>query len=195
MILSWSKGNEDREVSVSTHSLGIFLTNRLLAFMKKLLFASFLFVATVSYSQEITIFVLVRHAEKVDDGTQNPPLTAAGDRRANKLLDLFISADISAIYSTEYKRTQRTISPLANAKNLKILSYDWEDPKGLLATMLEKHAGGIVVISGHSNTTPIVANILLGEEKLAQFDDGDYGNILIVTIMALGQGRLTHLRF
>ncbi len=163
--------------------------------MKKVLFSIFFVVSVLSYAQETTTFVLVRHAEKADDGTKNPPLTEEGVLRANRLLGLLESADISAIYSTDYYRTQQTVEPLAAKKDQDILSYGWKDPEGMLATMIEKHTGGIVIISGHSNTTPKVANILLGEDRLEQFDDGDYGNLLIVTVTELGKGRLLHLRF
>jgi len=163
--------------------------------MKKLILSLLVLVSVFTYAQETTTFILVRHAEKADDGTRNPPLTNAGSTRANNLLEMLKMADIGAIYSTDYKRTQQTVAPLAAEKGMDIQSYGWKDPKGLLASLLEKHAGGIVVISGHSNTTPTVANILLGNEKLAQFDDSDYGNILIVTVTELGKGRLVHLRF
>ena len=163
--------------------------------MKKILLSFFLLVSVLSYSQEITTFILVRHAEKADDGTKNPPLTKEGFARSNDLYDLLASTNVTAIYSTDYKRTQMTVDLLAVEKGLEILSYGWKDPKGLLTAMLEKHAGGIIVISGHSNTTPTVANILLGEEKLAQFDDGDYGNLLVVTVTELGKGKLVHLRY
>ena len=170
-------------------------SNGLLTSMKKLLISLFLLVSILSYSQEITTFILVRHAEKADDGTKNPPLTEEGNMRANNLLALLTMADISAIYSTDYKRTQLTVAPLATVKDMEVLTYGWKDPEAMLTTMLEKHVGGIVVISGHSNTTPTVANILLGEDKFEQFDDLDYGNLLIVTVTELGKGNLLHIRF
>lgn len=167
----------------------------LLATMKKLLFASFLLVSIISYSQETTTFILVRHAEKADDGTKNPPLTEEGVMRANEFADLLASTNVSAIYSTDYNRTQQTVAVLAASKDQDILSYGWGDPKGMLIKMLETHAGGTVVISGHSNTTPTLANILLGEEKFQPFDDEDYGNILILIVTEIGKSGLIHLRY
>lgn len=163
--------------------------------MKKLLFSLFLLVSVIAFSQETTTFILVRHAEKADDGTKNPPLTEEGVMRANNLLELLEATDISAIYSTDYNRTQQTVAPLAMGKELDILSYGWKDPKALLTTMIGAHSGGTVVISGHSNTTPTLANILLGKEKFEQFDDGDYGNLIVITTSELGNGSLLHLRF
>ena len=52
-----------------------------------------------------------------------------------------------------------------------------------------------MIISGHSNTTPFLANAFLGEESLKQFDEADYGNLLIIVSEELGDGKLVHLRF
>lgn len=88
-----------------------------------------------------------------------------------------------------------TVEPLAEAKKLEIQSYDWKSPEDFLSKLLADHAGGTVVISGHSNTTPFLANTLLGDEKFKQFDDSDYGNILVITASSLGSGQLLHLSF
>ena len=163
--------------------------------MKNLFFSLFFLVSILACSQQATTFILVRHAEKADDGTKNPSLTEEGVMRANDLMELLKATDISAIYSTDYNRTQQTMAPLAMEKNLDILSYGWKNPKALLTSMMGSHNGGTVVISGHSNTTPALANLLLGEEKFEQFDDGDYSNIIVISTSELGNGRLLHLRF
>jgi hypothetical protein len=49
---------------------------------------------------------------------------------------------------------------------------------------------GTVVICGHSNTIPALANILIGKEQYKTFDDSDYGNLLIIK-----DGTVTHLRY
>ncbi len=149
----------------------------------------------VIYAQEATTFILVRHAEKASDGTRNPPLSEAGVERANELMNLLSSTDVTAIYSTGYTRTRTTVEPLAEAKKLTIQEYSWGDPKALLSGILQKNWGGTVVISGHSNTTPFLANVILGEEKFEQFDDSDYGNLLVIVATELGSGKLLHLRF
>lgn len=163
--------------------------------MKKLILFLFLLVSSLSYSQVTTTFILVRHAEKMADGTKDPALTEEGEARAQNLLALFSKADISAIYSTNLKRTMKTVAPLAQSKSLEIQTYDWKSPKALLNKMLEDNTGGTVVISGHSNTTPILANFLLGTSTLEQFADDDYGNLLIITTNKIGTGTLLHLRY
>lgn len=163
--------------------------------MKNLLTFLFILVSILSYSQETTTFILVRHAEKVLDGSKDPALTPEGDARANHLLEVFSQTDIVAIYSTGLKRTRMTVAPLAKNKELEVQTYEWKNPKALLNKILEANRGGTVIISGHSNTTPILANFLLGKTKFEPFEDDDYGNLLIITTTKIGAGKLLHLQY
>lgn len=61
-----------------------------------------------------TTLILVRHAEKVKDGSNDPILTPEGKVRANELMYILKHVELSAIYSTPYKRTQQTVLPTAN---------------------------------------------------------------------------------
>ncbi len=73
-----------------------------------------------------TIF-LVRHAERADTapGTSptmaaDPDLSDAGRARADSLATALKDAKITAIYATEFKRTQQTAAPLAKALGLTV---------------------------------------------------------------------------
>ncbi len=164
-------------------------------FKKDLLLTLFVLSATFAYAQETTTFILVRHAEKANDGTRNPALTEEGEARAKTLLEMFANADITAIYATNFKRTQTTVAPLAKNKGLEIKTYEWKNPKGLLNKILEANTGGTVVISGHSNTTPVLANLLIGKNSFTNFEENDYGNLFIITTSKVGGGRLLHIRY
>lgn len=162
---------------------------------KTLLTLTLLFSIALCYSQTPTTFILVRHAEKASDGTRNPPLNEAGIQRAADLADLVSNQDIDGLYSTPFKRTQETLQPIAEAKGMEILDYDPYAKGEWLATLIEKHPGGTVVVSGHSNTIPGLANALLGSETFAQFDDSDYSNLIIVVTSKVGKGKLVRLKF
>ncbi len=162
--------------------------------MKTILLAIFLVVSIFSFAQETT-FILVRHAEKANDGTKDPALTIEGEASAENLQKMFEKADITAIYSTNYKRTQLTVAPLSKAKGLEIKIYVWKNPKALLNKILEANIGGTVIISGHSNTTPILANLLIGKATFTTFEENDYGNLLIITTTKVGAGKLLHVRY
>ncbi len=164
--------------------------------MKKLLLTTLLSITTVLvFAQDQTTFILVRHAEKADDGTRNPPLNEDGKIRSANLADMLSGQEIAALYSTPFKRTQETLQPIAEMKNLEVMSYDPYSKGEWLSTLVEKHAGGTVVVSGHSNTIPMLANALLGFETFQQFDESDYTNLIIIVAEKVGKGKLIRLKF
>lgn len=130
----------------------------------------------------MTTFILVRHAEKANDGTRDPALSAEGAERSEKLAALFSETKVGAVYSTNYKRTRNTLIPIAEARGIEIRAYE---PTGMAAIdkMGEDHKGETIIVSGHSNTIPAIANHLLGRKEFADFDESDYGNILIVAVV------------
>jgi broad specificity phosphatase PhoE len=165
--------------------------------MKKILFtAVFLCVTLLAFSQEkITTFILVRHAEKdLTQSTNDPDLSAEGKARAAKLAEVLKQTDVTAIYSTPYKRTQQTVALLATEKSLSVQGYKAKNED--VDAMLTQHAGGTIVVAGHSNTVPQFVNYLLGEEKYKILDDGDYGNLIVVSVTTRGKdAKVTWLKF
>lgn len=152
--------------------------------MKKILIVFFLLISSVVFSQEaeVTTFILVRHAEKdLTQSTNDPDLSTEGKNRAVRLVDMLKKTEVHAIYSTPYKRTQQTVAPLAEAKSLSVQSYQANKTEAIDA-MLKAHAGKTILVSGHSNTIPQIINYLLGEEKYKVMEDGDYSNIIMVSV-------------
>jgi 2,3-bisphosphoglycerate-dependent phosphoglycerate mutase len=152
--------------------------------MKKILVLFFVIILAFAAEaqQPITTFILVRHAEKGNDGTNDPELAAAGVERAKKLVDIFSATNIDAFYSTKTKRTQNTIAPLAQAKGKEILIYDNQKP-ATVDELIAKNLGKTIFVVGHSNTVPQLANQLLGKEQFQNFADTDYGNIIVISIV------------
>jgi len=163
--------------------------------MKKLFFALLLIAscARLAFSQATT-FILVRHAEKVADGSKDPELSEAGKARALALAKLLKEVKVDAVYSTTFKRTQGTIAPLAMSKGLTVMPYDAMKGEAI-DQMASKFPGGTIVVCGHSNTTPWTANYLLGKEQYKDFDDGDYDNVLIMEVMEKGKSKVIWLTY
>jgi len=136
--------------------------------------------------EKITTFILVRHAEKANDGTNDPDLEEKGIARANHLVDILGKTSVDAIYSTAFKRTRNTVAPLAKAKGIEVAGYEAFKVEEI-EKMLKKHAGGTVVICGHSNNIPWIANLLTGKEQYKDFEDSDYKNFIVVSVLKKGK--------
>ncbi len=103
-----------------------------------------------------SVVYVVRHAEKVDDGTDDPLLAISGRIRAVELSQLLAAAGITHVHSTDTERAKATARPTAERLNLGILLYDPSDVY-LFAGSLRATPGAHLVV-GHSNTVqPLVA--------------------------------------
>jgi len=152
-------------------------------------------ILSQSSSDEITTFILVRHAEKVDD-SHDPDLSEVGYERANLLAQMLENISFDAVYSTHLIRTTETAREIAVKNGVDIIHYNHRNPDDVAAEWIYKHKGQNILISGHSNSTPTFANALLGREHFeTKFDESDYGNILIVTITSGEDKKLLHMRY
>ena len=133
-------------------------------------------------SDECSIIYLIRHAEKVrtDKSDRDPDLNNKGLIRAETWKDYFFDKDISKIYSTNYKRTVKTVKPLAENKNLEIIIYSPDDV--VYEDFLDSSVGENTVVVGHSNTIPDFVNNLVNEDHYGQIDDLTNSNLYIVTL-------------
>ncbi len=163
--------------------------------MKKLLFLSLVLVSLITFAQEGATYILVRHAQKATDDPRDPNLSDAGIARSAELAGLLERTKITAVYSTPYKRTMNTVLPIAKMNSLTVTEYAPTNPEAFAAMLIAKHTEGTVLISGHSNTIPALANALLGEQKFTDFSDADYGNLIVIFVDGSGKSRLLHLRF
>lgn len=164
--------------------------------MKKLLLTALvILIAGSLFGQTPTTFILVRHSEKASDGTNDPSLSQPGLERSNNLAALLIEQEISALFSTPYKRTKATLTPIAREKGLEVKTYDPYAGDKMLKEAMTSYSGGTIVVSGHSNTIPNLANALLGDVIFSQFDDNDYSNLIIIVASEMGKGKLIHLNF
>ncbi|MEM9051955.1 MAG: phosphoglycerate mutase family protein [Bacteroidota bacterium] len=132
-------------------------------------------------NEEIYSIYLVRHTEKdLSKGEPgNPPLTQCGEERAHHLNAFLQDVKIEAIYSTDYTRTMSTANPTATAKNLDVQEYDPQKLEALAQILLEKEQNALVV--GHSNTTGVLAGLLVGEE-VGEIDLNVYNLIYQVNV-------------
>ena len=145
-----------------------------------------------SHPQEPVVVYLVRHAEKADDGTDDPPLAIAGRIRVQTLKALLADARLTHVHTTDWKRTRDTARPFAEEAGVELAMYD---PRELetLATAI-KATPGRHLVAGHSNTTPQLVAALGGDPGGA-IDDLEYDRLYILVIDPGGSTVTTLLRF
>jgi len=142
----------------------------------------------------VTTIFLVRHAEKVKDGSDDPILTPEGENRADELMYILKHVKLDAIFSTPYKRTKQTVLPTAREKSLEIQNYK-PGERGFLEKVLNSHSGSAVLIVGHSNTIPVLANELAGRKDYNDLNDTTYDNLFIAHVLPDGQTKIIRMRF
>ena len=129
-----------------------------------------------SFSQS-TVFI-VRHAEKADD-TKDAELSEAGRARAQALANILRDSKISAVYTTQFKRTQQTAAPLAKALGLTLTALPAENQAALVAKLRASTGNSLVV--GHGNTIPDVIKAL-GISDPVKISDSDYDNLFVIVL-------------
>jgi broad specificity phosphatase PhoE len=136
---------------------------------------------------EIT-FILLRHAEKDASPNANKvdvELSAEGEKRALRFFETVKQYRPRQIFSTIFKRTRATVTPLAEnldpVYRLRIQYYDHTELEELAERLLKLNAKTVVVV-GHNTTTPALANLLIKQEKYKALDESEYNKIWIIKI-------------
>ena len=147
----------------------------------------FMLMAISNAHSQTSTYILLRHAEKDTSAAgstmmkADPPLTKEGGQRAQRLLEVLKAYSPDAIYSTNLTRTRSTVAPLAKKFNKEIQFYD---PKSLntFSEELLQQKGKTIIVVGHSNTTPALANLLIKENKYPNLDESVYNQLWIITV-------------
>jgi broad specificity phosphatase PhoE len=141
-------------------------------------------------AQEGAVFVVVRHAEKSDDGTRDPPLSAEGGARAQALARRFADTRLVAAYATPFRRTQETARPAAALHGVALTTYDPATPAVQLAARLRsQYPHGVVLVVGHSNTVPEIVAALC-TCRIAALGEDEYDAIYTIRVTPDGRGVL-----
>ena len=143
-----------------------------------------------------TIVILVRHAEKkvVPPENKDPDISEEGEARAKEIARMFSGAGITAIYATQYKRTQQTVKPLSDQLGVAVTKVEAKKTSELVAQIRSANAGQTVFVAGHNNTVPeIIA--ALGGPQLPIIPETDFDNLYILTIQKDGVTRLLKVKY
>jgi phosphohistidine phosphatase SixA len=156
-----------------------------------LLVCAFAF-ASVARAQPPVIF-LVRHAERAAVSGHVPSdtgLSRQGKARAQDLAQALKDAQITAIYTSEYKRTKETAEPLAQSLGIRPEVVQSDDFRTLTAKLKALRGNALVV--GHSNTIPQIINAL-GVPSRVTVTETEHDNLFMVVLDR--PPRLIHLHY
>ena len=166
-------------------------------FIAAMLFAMVLPIATQQAHAQKTTVILVRHAEKADAPAADPPLTEAGLARAARLGEYLKNAGVTAIYSTQFARTQQTAEGVAKATGVAVTTTPVTRLPEYQANIIERvkaAKGGTIVVVGHSNTTATMV-AALGAAAVPAIPESDYDNLYIVTLHEDGKATVIRAKF
>jgi phosphohistidine phosphatase SixA len=153
-------------------------------------------VGAAAIAQQPLTLILVRHAEKkiVPPENKDPDISPAGSARAEELVRMFGDSGITAIYATQYKRTQQTVKPMADKLNLPVTQMDAKKTADLVKQIRLQKAGSVILIAGHNNSVPeIIA--AMGGPQLPIIPETEYDNLYILTVQADGTAKLLKMKY
>jgi phosphohistidine phosphatase SixA len=158
-----------------------------------------LLLATTGTAADKQVVFVVRHAERADAGSADaqsmnadPPLSAAGKTRAERLAAMLRDARIAHVFTTELRRTRDTAAPVAAAAHIEPVTVPLKDVDGLIARVTA--AKGVSLIVGHSNTVPEILR-KLGVSEAVHIGDDEFGDLFVVVRGAPADVTLVRLKY
>lgn len=128
----------------------------------------------------LKVFYLIRHAEK-DTQKTDPILSEAGIKRAERLTEIMRQSWLDAVYTTLTSRTMLTVDSITQYKGLSNNIYTNDNMKETFTEVMNSPSVNRILIVGHSNTIPPLANFLYGKAHFNKtIDDKTYDNFIIV---------------
>ena len=145
-----------------------------------------------THANAAPVIFIVRHAEKATTGGKDPDLSVEGQKRADALAQILKDSKITAVFVTEFKRTQETAAPTAKAAHVSPTVVPANDVGALVEKLRALNANALVV--GHGNTIP---NLLraLGIATPVSIPEDDYTEIFAVFVSDTPQLLRLHYPF
>ncbi|HEX8637925.1 MAG TPA: phosphoglycerate mutase family protein [Pyrinomonadaceae bacterium] len=150
-----------------------------------------------------TVVIVVRHGEKQmsDPTNPDPPLSEAGARRAQSLIQMAEEAGVSVIYTTQFRRARETAQPLADKLKIPVVPMEVNGANlngyatAMAKEILTKHAGKTVLVIGHTNTVPQMVEALGGKLPPAIDDAAEFDRLFVVIAQKKGAVKVVKGRY
>lgn len=150
-------------------------------------------------SQATTTVIFVRYAETSAPAHQNPGLSPAGQLRARELARVLeqinVVAGVDAIFATQYRSTQETAEPLAEALQIPVQVVDSKNIAGLTDVILNAYKGKIVLVITGPEDLPLLIRRLHGSKHLAPIGEREYDNLYLLSIPWYGKVKTLQMKY
>lgn len=143
-------------------------------------------VSTTALAQQV---IVVRHAEraadKPDDKPGDPGLSRAGTERAAALAQALRGTRVTAIFTSDTRRTSETAAVVAAETGVKpvmvpVVRGKLPEHITAVADAARSVADGVVLVVGHSNTVPLIVKALSGRDVVT-ICEHHFSHIFVVT--------------
>jgi len=148
--------------------------------------------------------ILVRHGEKEASpkDPRDPSLSELGAARARELARLLGSTGATKCFTSELKRTQETVAPLAQVLGVTSEPLPAAKSEVVVAALDALAPGTVAVVCGHSNTVPRLAELLgaplagtVVDRGVTMLPDDAYDRVFVITRPASGPASCVELRY
>jgi len=150
-------------------------------------------------SQATTTVIFVRYAETPGPADRNPGLSPAGQLRARELARVLdqidVVAGIDAIFATQYRSTQETAEPLAEALQIPVQVVDSKKIAGLTEMILKEYKGKIVLVITGPEELPLLIRQFHGSKHLAPIAEHEHDNLYVLSIPWYGKVKTLQLKY
>ena len=160
-----------------------------------------LIAAGVAYavyrSAATTVVVLASSGEKEPGTIDDPPISAEGERRAQRLAQMFApggTGRLDALYVSGERRAQQTAAPLAELLHLSPMAYDVKDVPAAATAVLRGHEGGAVLVVGGAAALQQFLRQLAGPGGVG-VAAAEPDLLYIVSVPSFGRARVLRLKY
>jgi phosphohistidine phosphatase SixA len=144
-----------------------------------------------------TTIIIVRHSETEPSVDADPGLSVDGKERAARLAKMLSQVrparGIDAIFTSEFKRTQQTVTPLSETLALPlnvVPSATWNE---LPRRILRQHRGEYILVAGNANSVPALVQALSGQK--IELREDEYDAMFVVFAPQISKPKVVRLRF
>ena len=144
-----------------------------------------------------SVVVLTSSGANEPGTIDDPPVSAEGEHRAQRLAQLFGVAGgvgrLDALYVSSERRAQQTAAPLAEFLHVTPTAYDTHDAANLAAGLLRGHEGASVLVVGGNAAVQQILRQLVGSAAAPGTVEPDL--LYIVSVPTFGRPKVLRLKY